>query len=54
MDAYQARNGGEGMRLASSPTAPQGNVTAASHRYVISGGSQRNGTKREKCGEAAR
>jgi hypothetical protein len=41
-------------QVASFPTAPQGNVTAASHKYVINGKVQRNVTKRQKAGEAER
>ena len=40
------------MRLACFPTAPQGNVTAPSHGYVINGNVRQNVTKRQKRGEA--
>jgi hypothetical protein len=39
-------------QVACSPTAPQGNVTAASHRYVINGKVQQKVTNRKKSGEA--
>jgi hypothetical protein len=41
-------------RVEGFPTAPQGNVTAASHKYVLGGSFQQNATEREKCGEAGR
>ncbi len=55
MDPGPAGDGGEGMTLfqvVGFMTAPQGNVTAASHRYVANASVPPNVPERHKRGEA--